>query len=118
MWWLGYDPIAVKESEIGARAHFFKKNHHKGEDFLVQMEELFSVLKEVMLSQAYAVFIVGRSIIHGIEYANEQTIAEAATSHGFSHIETVTREMNSSRKSFNLAHARIKQEYIVVLKKQ
>ena len=28
MWWLDFDPLKVKESEIGARAHFFKKNPH------------------------------------------------------------------------------------------
>src|SRR5262249_28745521 len=26
MFWLGYDPLRVKEQEIGARAHYFRKN--------------------------------------------------------------------------------------------
>lgn len=115
MWWLGFDPLSVKEQEIGARAHFFKKNHHTGDDFLSQMNQLFSMLDTVMLPGAFAVFIVGRSIIHGVEYANEESIAKAAVSHGFSHKTTIVRTMNSSRKSFNLSHARIKSEYVVVV---
>jgi len=115
MWWLGFDPLAVKEHEIGARSHFFKKNHHTGDDFLHQMSQLFSLLDQVMLPDAFAVFVVGRSIIHGIEYANEELIARAATTHNFTHRTTIVRAMKSSRKSFNLAHARIKSEYIVVV---
>lgn len=115
MWWLGFDPINVKEHEIGARAHFFKKNHHKGEDFSTQMEKLFKNVSPLMMPDAYAVFVVGRSIIHGKEYANHEIIAEAGKKHNFLHVETLTREMNNSRKSFNLTHANIKQEFIVVL---
>lgn len=115
MWWLGYDPVSVKEQEIGARAHFFKKNHHTGEDFLDQMNQLFYLLDAVMLPGAFAVFVVGRSIIHGVEYANEEFIARAATNHNFTHRTTVIRTMDNSRKSFNLTHARIKSEYVVVL---
>lgn len=118
MWWLGYDPIEVKEKEIGARAHFFKKQNHTGESFSNQMEKLFENTVPLLLPKAYSVFVIGRSIIHGKEYPNHDTIVTAGEKFNMSHVETITREMNNSRKSFNLAHARIKQEYIVVLQNQ
>ncbi len=37
MFWLGYDPLKVKEAEIGARAHYFKKNHPTIDDFKAQI---------------------------------------------------------------------------------
>jgi site-specific DNA-methyltransferase (cytosine-N4-specific) len=45
MWWLGFDPLAVKEKEIGARAHFFKKNHHTAELFVEQMRTTFKLAR-------------------------------------------------------------------------
>ena len=38
MYWLGMDPLAVKVREIGARAHFFKRNPHTADDFARQNE--------------------------------------------------------------------------------
>ena len=48
MYWLGMDPIAVRESEIGARPHYFKKNHQTELDFEHQMGRCFWLLSRVM----------------------------------------------------------------------
>ncbi|NDK54782.1 site-specific DNA-methyltransferase [Pontibacter sp. BT213] len=118
MWWLGYDPIDVKEQEIGARAHYFKKNHQTEHDFIRQMNELFSSLQENMIDGGYAVFVIGRSKIHGRIIENHKIVKEAGENNGFEEVLTTTRVIKASRKSFNLSHARIKEEYIVVLKKR
>jgi DNA modification methylase len=117
MWWLGYDPINVKEQEIGARAHYFKKNHQTEFDFMAQMEGLFNFLSEGCVNEAFICFVIGRSKIHGRIIENENIIAEIGEKKGLKHITTIARTIKSSRKSFNLSHARIKEEFIVILQK-
>ena len=117
MYWLGYDPIEVKNEEIGARANYFKKSGYDGYDFAGQMSTLLSILYPHCATGAYLCFVIGRSKVHGKIYNNDEIIQDAAESLGYHHVTTLQRNMNSKRKSFNLDHARIKEEYIVVLQK-
>ncbi len=117
MWWLGYDPINVKEQEIGARAHYFKKNHQTEFDFIDQMDGLFTFLSASCARNAFVCFVIGRSKIHGRIVENEKIIAKIGESKGLKHLSTIKRTIKSSRKSFNLSHARIKEEFIVILQK-
>ena len=116
MFWLGMDPQRVKESEIGARAHFFKKNHHTEHDFERQMGRCFWLLSKVMKEGAYACFVVGRSIIHGREIDNEAILEKAAMPQGFRKIGSAGRKIAPSRKSFNLHHAKIQREGVVIFR--
>jgi len=116
MYWLGMEPIAVREAEIGARPHYFKKNHQTEDDFERQMGTCFALLSKVMLPNSFACFVVGRSIIHGRKIDNEALLARAGTPHGFRFLGSVQRTIAASRKSFNLAHAMIKNEGIVLFK--
>jgi site-specific DNA-methyltransferase (cytosine-N4-specific) len=113
MWWLGFDPLAVKAREIGARAHFFKRDHHTADDFGRQMAATFDLLKSVMLSGAYACFVVGRSKIHGQIVDNSLAIDSAAAAVGFERVFSVERVVSPHRKSFNLSHANIKTETVL-----
>jgi DNA modification methylase len=117
MWWLGYDPIAVKEREIGARAHYFRKQHATFEDFRAQMARVLALLDTVLIPEGYACFILGRSRIHGVDYDNAGMIAEEAQRIGFSEAARFPRVIRAKRKSFNLSHARIKTEEVLVLRK-
>ena len=117
MWWLGFDPLKVKEREIGARAHFFKKNHHTADDFVRQMEKTFSLLDRVVVPNGYACFVVGRSRIHGKIVDNAKIIENAGLTCGFVPIFSRDRVLSASRKSFNLSHANIKTETVLVLRK-
>lgn len=114
MYWLGYDPISVKNSEIGARAHFFKKEHHTKKDFENQMEKTFSLLKSVIVPKAFICFVVGRSIIHGNIIDNASIIEDIAHKKKLTHIVTIPRSINMSRKSFNLSYGKIKKEEILI----
>jgi len=118
MWWLGFDPLAVKAREIGARAHFFKgKNSHTAADFGHQMTQVMDLLFSVMVSGAYACFVVGRSKIHGNTVDNSAIIANVGAAYGFEEVGRVERVIAATRKSFNLSHANIKTETILVLRK-
>lgn len=117
MYWLGFDPQKVKEQEIGTRSLYFKKKKYEGYDFADQMGQLLTYLHPKCNDGAYLCFVQGRSKIHGEIYKNDEIIAEIGEECGYKHIETIQRELNSSHKSFNLSHARIEKEYIVILQK-
>ena len=116
MWWLGFDPLGVKEQEIGARAHFFKKNHHTAEDFNRQMRQTFALLHKVVVPGGHVCFVVGRSRIHGEIIDNATTIKEEGGAFGFQLIFQTQRVLSAHRKSFNLNHANIKTETVLVLR--
>lgn len=117
MWWLDFDPIAVKEQEIGARAHFFKKNRHTADDFVRQMNKTFSLLRDVVVPGGYVCFVVGRSRIHGEIVDNAKIIETVGLAAGFGLHFSQDRVLSASRKSFNLSHANIKTETVIVLRK-
>ena len=116
MFWLGMDPLSMKEREIGARAHYFKKNHQTEHDFERQMQRCFWLLSKTMAHGTCACFVIGRSIIHGRQIDNEALLTRAAAIHGLHRVGAVGREIAASRKSFNLHHAKIHREGIVVFR--
>lgn len=117
MWWLGYNPNEVKTSEIGARAHYFKKNHQTIDDFKLQMDNVMELLTKVVVSSGYICFVVGRSIIHGQHYDNSKIIEDLALRHNLSIVAIIDRNIAKHRKSFNLSHAKIKKETLLILQK-
>lgn len=117
MWWLGFDPIAVKSKEIGARAHFFKSNPHTSWDFVKQMEKSFQLIDEVLLPGGFACFVIGRSKIHGEIIDNAKIIEDAGSDFGFRTAFRTERVISSTKKSFNLSYANIKTETVLVLRK-
>jgi len=118
MWWLGFDPLAVKEQEIGARAHFFKRNHHTEEHFWDQMRDTLKLISNVLVEGGYACFVIGRSKIHGKIIDNADIIQAVAEEVGFNTDARIERTISSTRKSFNLSHANIKTETVLVLQKR
>ena len=117
MWWLGLDPLLVKQREIGARSHFFRRNHHTPDHFASQMNETFKLLGSTVVPGAFVCFIIGRSKIHGKVVDNAALIESAALNAGFVSIYKTERSISPRRKSFNLTHARIKTETLLVLRK-
>lgn len=116
MYWLGFDPLSVKAREIGARAHFFKRNHHTEDDFARQMAVTFDLIRTVLAPGGYACFVVGRSRIHGRMVDNARIVEKAAD--GFDLVFSTDRTISATRKSFNLSHANIKTESILVLQRR
>ena len=115
MYWLGYDPQLVKAEEIGARAHFFKTNGHTAENFVEQMRTTLASISQVLNPLGYAAFVVGRSKIHGAIVDNAKIIEDVGSELGFRVEYRAERKIAATRKSFNLAHANIKTETILVL---
>lgn len=117
MWWLGFDALSVKEKEIGARAHFFKRNHHTEANFWDQMGRTINLIDEVLVRDGFACFVIGRSKIHGRIVDNSAIIRQLGTDRGWNLVANIERVIPSNRKSFNLAHAKIKTETLIVFAK-
>lgn len=116
MYWLGMDPIAVKEREVGARAHFFKRDHHTADDFVRQISRVFAMLQAVLAPGGLACFVVGRSRIHGEIIDNAEIIEDVGRRTGFPRVFSAERVMAANRKSFNPSYGNNKTEAILVLR--
>lgn len=118
MFWLGYDPLAVKRDEIGARPHYFKKNPQTEIDFQTQMRDLIKNLKPKFVDGSFLAFVIGNSRIHGKDIDNTNLIIEAAQSLDIPHFTTIIRSINQKKKSFNPVNSRLKNESIVIFRCQ
>ncbi len=114
MYWLGMDPIEVRKREIGARPHYFKKNAQNETDFEKQMHTCFCLLAKIMLPEAKACFLVGRSIIRGRIIDNAALLQRVAESAGFVMEGIVSRNIPLTRKTFNPAHGNITREHLLI----
>lgn len=115
MYWLGMDPIEVREREIGARPHYFKKNAQDEKDFEKQMLSCFRLLAQVVLPEAKLCFLIGRSIIHGQIIDNVALLQRAAEQAGLVVEGVVERSIPTKRKAFNPAHCKINREHLMVI---
>jgi DNA modification methylase len=116
MYWLGMDPIAVRNQEIGARPHYFKRNPQTAGDFEQQMAAVFRLLSEVMVDGGHACFQIGNSVIRGEQIDNASILKRSAKRAGFSEMAAMERDIPMNRKAFNASHARIKRERILVFR--
>lgn len=117
MYWLGFDPIAVRAAEIGARPHYSKPNGMTEADFARQMKEVFLHLARVLRSDAPAVVVVGDSVINGRRIDNGSLLTEVAESAGFALEVATQRIIRARRSSFNRAHSRGRRdEHILLLR--
>lgn len=114
MYWLGMNPVDVRQREIGARPHYFKVKHQDEQDFQRQMGIVFHLLSKVMKLRARACFLIGRSIIHGRIIDNVTLLQRASEPHGFIVEDIVERQILATRKAFNPAHGKITKEHIIV----
>ena len=108
MYWLGLDPIAVREAEIGARPHYFKRNPATADDFRKHMAQCFRLFGEVTVPKSIVCMVVGRSIIRGNVVDNSKLVRAAANEQGYDYVASETRKIPNTRKAFNPEHGSIK----------
>lgn len=114
MYWLGMDPIAVRNAEIGARAHYFRRNHPTDADFERQMSTVFKLTERLLTPSGIACFVVGRSVIHGRTVDNVALLERAAAPHGIQLITKIARTVPPTRKAFNPSHSSRTPEHVLV----
>ncbi|MCB5932880.1 RNA methyltransferase, partial [[Eubacterium] rectale] len=78
--------------EIGARPHYQKKNGQTEEDFKTQMNRVFSLLSDVLISGGHVCFVVGGSVIKWKVINNAELICNIASEHGMVCVANIERE--------------------------
>ncbi len=117
MYWLGFDAVAVRRDEIGARPHYSRPNGLTENDFAEQMSQVFSSMKRVLHDGAYSVVVVGDSVIGGREIDNGALLTHVAKSCGYSAEYAGERAIHVGKSSFNRAHSRGRRtEHILVFR--
>jgi DNA modification methylase len=116
MFWLGMDPLAVREREIGARPHYFKRNPQTAADFERQMGTVFGLLSRVVVPGGHVCFQIGNSVIRGEDVDNAALLRRVASPAGFAEVAAMSRAIPRNRKAFNLHHARICREDVLVFR--
>ncbi|MCY3973426.1 MAG: DNA methyltransferase [Candidatus Dadabacteria bacterium] len=114
--WLDMDPAELKQQEIGAHAHYSRRNGPDENDFRRDMERVFRASSRILKRGRYFALVVGDSILHGRRVRNRDIVKDAAYVAGFTSVIDFRRRMNSRRKSFNPAHGNIHTEDIVILR--
>jgi len=117
MYWLGFDPLGVREAELGARPHYCRSNGLTEVDFAAQMSDVFKGLRRVLRAGAPSVVVVGDSVIAGRRIDNGQLLVEVAQESGFQLDAWTERRIRARRSSFNRAHSRgRKTEHVLLLR--
>ena len=114
--WLGMDPSELKRREIGAHAHYSRKNGMDENDFRLDMERVFTSAGRVLKRGKRFAVVIGDSILHGRRIRNSEIIKAAAATAGFCPVAEFRRRLDSRKKSFNPSHGNIAEENIVILK--
>ena len=114
--WLGFDPAALKQIEIGNHRHYSARNGASRATFRADMTACFRELRRVLRPRRYACFVIGDSMIRGEVVHNDLVLNEAAADAGFTLAESYGRSIDLGRKSFNPAIGKIKREHILVFR--
>ena len=114
--WLGMDPTELKRQEIGAHAHYSRRNGPDENDFCRDMEKVFRASARILKCGRHFALVVGDSILHGRRVRNSDVVKAAAVAAGFSPVADFRRQMDSRKKSFNPSHGNIHAEDIVILR--
>jgi DNA methylase/MerR HTH family regulatory protein len=117
MLWLGMDQPKFKKEEIGSHRKYSStgKNGATVETFKHEFSLIMKWLSSTLKKGGYACFVVGDSTLKGKKIDNASLISDVGHSTGFTEVARINRNMQSTKKSFNPAHGKIKTEQILIL---
>ena len=115
MYWLGFEPLAVRSREIGARPSYSGSGRLTEDNFADQMALVLGGIRRRLRSDGVVVIVVGDSIIRGRHIHNAAVLDAVADRSGLRLVARTTRTIRRTRRSFNLAVARAQAEHVLLL---
>lgn len=118
MMWLDMNQPRFKQEEIGSHRKYSSKSKNAAtvDTFRGELYTILSWLKRTLRYNGYACFVIGDSTLKGQRIENDKLLIDVAESLGYYIDANINRTLQSTRKSFNPALGKIKEEHIVVLK--
>lgn len=117
MLWLGMDQPKFKKEEIGSHRKYSNpsKNRATADTFRQEFTAIMHWLGGRLKKGRYACFVVGDSTLKGERINNADLISEASRSAGFVEVRRINRTLQTTKKAFNPAIGKIKEEKILIL---
>jgi site-specific DNA-methyltransferase (cytosine-N4-specific) len=119
MLWLDMDQVGFKAREIGSHRKYSRSGPSRATaaTFKNELAAVFAWLYRHVKPRGHCCFVVGDSIIHGETVQNDELVIETATTHGFELIDSLGRRLQDTKKSFNPKIGKIKEENIIILRR-
>ena len=115
LYWLGMDPTPIRRAEIGGHDRYTKKNADPT-TYFDNMSECISEMHRLLKTGSYCCIVIGDAIVKKKSIPTRKRLAKIGLKIGFSHENTITRNIDVSSKYFGHG-ARIDKEYIIILRK-
>ena len=117
MYWLGFDPIGVREREFGARPHFVSSNGETIDDFLEQMSQTFEGISTHLVPCSYVTILVSsdcriRGEVHDLPTRLESALRKIS----YVPVTRIKRRIPRTKKSFNPDIGSIESETLLFLR--
>ena len=102
MYWLGFDPIGVREKEIGARPHYSGPNGMDIEHFVGDIAECFRGISTHLIDEAHiALLVSSKCTIRKAVFDLPPLLKEALEAEGYTFLGCSERTIPRTRKAFN-----------------
>lgn len=118
MLWLDMDQPKFKQEEIGSHRKYSSKGRNAAtvDTFKGELYTVLSWLTQTLRPNKLACFIIGDSTLKGETVENDKLLVEVAKDIGYKIEANISRNLQSTKKYFNPAIGKIKDEHIVILR--
>lgn len=117
MYWLGFDPVHVREHEIGARPHYASENGNSIRDFLQEMAAVFRGISKHLTAGAYvAVLISSKCRIRGQVFDLPTLLENTLADVSYVPLTRMQRTIPRTRKAFNPEIGSIESETLLFMR--
>lgn len=118
MVWLDMDQPRFKREEIGSHRKYSRKGPNAAtvETFRRELYTILSWLANQLRPNRHVCFVIGDSTIKGKTVKNDELLIDVANDLGFSTEANIKRCLQGTKKYFNPAIGKIKEEHIVILR--
>lgn len=118
MVWLDMDQQRFKREEIGSHRKYSRKGPNAAtvDTFRGELHTIFSWLANQLRPNRHVCFVIGDSTIKGEIIRNDELLVDVSTNLGFQVEANISRRLQDTKKYFNPAIGKIKEEHIVVLR--